>query len=327
MISNIDITNMGSVLKYMQSVPFDVSHSRLYNAAELYDAYDPQKPETLNSCYDTLIYRYYLAKGKQTNDIMESMARTLHDHSVQVALGKFFRTHGYLHCVGVMGGHALRRNDDMYRHVAVLAKRLTEQGFFMLSGGGPGAMEATHLGAWMAGRSDNDMDDAMQVMAAAPSFGDEGWLKTAFEVIKKYPQEKYQSLGLPTWLYVHEPTTPFATHIAKFFDNSIRENFILTLPFGGVIYTPGSAGTIQEIFQDAVQNHYLSFGFSSPMIFLGSKFWKEEVPLYPLLQQMSEIGKYKNLNLTLTDDFDQVMTTLLDFQELTKAHPDDFKLK
>ena len=146
-------------------------------------------------------------------------------------------------------------------------------------------------------------------------------------MIGRYPQTKYDSLGIPTWLYGHEPATPFATHIAKFFDNSIRENNILTLPFGGVVYTPGSAGTIQEIFQDAVQNHYLSFGFPSPMIFLDSKFWTNEVPLYPLLQKMMKKGKYKNLSLTLTDDFEEVIQKLLDFQELTKTHPEDFCLK
>jgi hypothetical protein len=81
-----------------------------------------------------------------------------------------------------------------------------------------------------------------------------------------------------------------------------------------VVYTPGSAGTIQEIFQDAVQNHYLSFGFSSPMIFLGSKFWTEEVPVYPMMKQMEEKGRYKNLLLTLTDDPAEIERVLKEFQ-------------
>ncbi|MBP5687382.1 MAG: hypothetical protein J6X22_01920 [Muribaculaceae bacterium] len=327
MISNVDIINLGQIVEYMKTVPFDVSRKRLYNAAELYDGYIPNQPESFENCYDTQVFLHYNSTGKQTNDIKESMARTLHDHSIYVALGEFFRTHNYLHCVGIMGGHALLRTDDMFKQIVYLCKRLTELGFFMLSGGGPGAMEATHLGAWMAGYSNDQVEDALHIMSVAPSFRDSGWLETAFEVIGRYPQTKYDSLGIPTWLYGHEPATPFATHIAKFFDNSIRENNILTLPFGGVVYTPGSAGTIQEIFQDAVQNHYLSFGFPSPMIFLDSKFWTNEVPLYPLLQKMMKKGKYKNLSLTLTDDFEEVIQKLLDFQELTKTHPEDFCLK
>ena len=118
------------------------------------------------------------------------------------------------------------------------------------------------------------------------------------------------SLGVPTWLYGHEPSTPFATHIAKFFENSIREDNILTLAFGGIVFTPGSAGTLQEIFQDAVQNHYLTFGMASPMVFMNRQYWTEEVPVYPFLQTMMERGRYKNLLLSITDDQDEIVSTL-----------------
>jgi len=123
------------------------------------------------------------------------------------------------------------------------------------------------------------------------------------------------SLGIPTWLYGHEPSTPFATHIAKFFENSIREDNILTLSFAGTVYAPGSAGTLQEIFQEAVQNHYLTYGFASPMTFLGKRFWTEEIPVYPLLENLMKTGKYKNLLLTLTDDIDDIVTTLQQFSQ------------
>lgn len=185
----------------------------------------------------------------------------------------------------------------------------------MLSGGGPGAMEATHFGAWMAGFSKQDMEDALTIMKPSPSFKDAGWLRTAFGVIDKYPQQEYVSLGIPTWLYGHEPSTPFATHIAKYFENSLREDHILTLAFGGTIYAPGSAGTLQEIFQEAVQNHYLSYGFSSPMIFLGKQFWTEEIPVYPLMERLMKTGKYKNLLLNLTDDIDEIVDILQQFNQ------------
>ena len=328
MIANANFADFAPLLEYLKAVPYDVSRTKLYKAAELYDGFKADQPETFDACYDTRVYQYFLSKGKQTNDVKESIARTLHDQGIYVALGEFFRAHDYLHCVGVMGGHALLRTDAMYRQIVFLSKRLTEQGFYMLSGGGPGAMEATHVGAWMAGRSDEEVEDALQIMSAAPSFKGNDWLSTAFEVIGKYPQTtSYESLGIPTWLYGHEPSTPFATHIAKFFDNSIREDKILTLPFGGIIYTPGSAGTMQEIFQEAVQNHYLSWGFSSPMIFLGAKFWNEEMPVYPLMQRLMATGKYKNLNIVLTDDSEVVVRQLLDFQDQVRAHPEAFRLK
>ena len=324
MITNASISKIEPLIEYLKLVPFNVSRTKLYNATELYEGYRPEEPASFENCFDTQIYRQYLSKGKQTNDIKESMARTLHDHGIYAALGEFFRVHNYMKCVGIMGGHALLRTDDMYRQIVFLCKKLTERGFYMLSGGGPGAMEATHLGAWMAGFGDEEVEDAIKILSVAPSFRDSAWLSTAFEVIRKYPQNKYESLGIPTWLYGHEPSTPFATHIAKFFENSLRENYILTLPFGGIIYTPGSAGTMQEVFQDAVQNHYLSYGFSSPMIFLGTEFWTEKMPLYPLLQNMMEKGQYKNLSLTLTDNSEEIIEKLVIFQDLVKAHPEKF---
>ena len=181
-------------------------------------------------------------------------------------------------------------------------------------------MEATHLGAWMAGRTDDEVEDALQMLMPAPSFRDEGWLSSAFHVMRKYPQDQYVSLGIPTWLYGHEPSTPFATHIAKFFENSIREDSILTLAYGGIIYTPGSAGTLQEIFQDAVQNHYLSFGFSSPMIFLGKDFWTKEIPIYSLLESLMQNGKYKNLILTVSDESAEIIGELVKFREKMKDY-------
>ena len=127
----------------------------------------------------------------------------------------------------------------------------------MISGGGPGAMEATHLGAWLAGHPDETINESLKTLREFPTFKDEGWLASAFKVMRQFPKKDgYQSLGIPTWTYGHEPATPFATHIAKFFENSIREDNILTLAFGGIIYTPGSAGTMQEIFQDRVNRHY-----------------------------------------------------------------------
>jgi predicted Rossmann-fold nucleotide-binding protein len=189
-------------------------------------------------------------------------------------------------------------------------------GFFMLSGGGPGAMEATHLGAWLAGRTEQEVDEALNVLAPAPSFRDKGWLSLAFEVMERWSQQQgYVSLGIPTWLYGHEPSTPFATHIAKFFENSIREDSILTLAYGGIVYTPGSAGTMQEIFQDAVQNHYVSVGLSSPMVFMGREFWTEKMPVYPLLQNLMKTGMYKNLLLSLTDEIDEIIAELVRFRD------------
>ena len=50
------------------------------------------------------------------------------------------------------------------------------------------------------------------------------------------------------------------------------------------------------------------------MIFLGTDFWTNEMPVYPFLQTLVEKGRYKNLQLTLTDDFDEVEKQLEQFR-------------
>ncbi len=320
MITNTGYEELKDVMAYLAEVPFDVSRKSLYHPAELYESFNPHDDNSYSECFDSIVYQRYMSMGQHTDNVNELLARTLHDHSIHTALARFFKTYDHRRCVGVMGGHALLRTDKIYRDIALLSKRLTEEGFVMLSGGGPGAMEATHLGSWMAGYPSQNMEVALKTMMVTPSFRDKGWLQTAFTVMEQYPQQEYVSLGIPTWRYGHEPSTPFATHIAKFFENSIREDNILTLAFGGIIYTPGSAGTLQEIFQEAVQNHYLTFGYASPMIFLGKQFWTEDIPVYPLLEHLMETGKYKNLLLTLTDDIDEAVATLQQFSRQSTEH-------
>jgi len=294
---------------------FDTFRSQLYSATSLYEGYKIGHPESYEKCYDGIVYRHYLKKGKKAECIKETLARTLHDHSISNALHELLSTLDPKRIVGVMGGHGLLRTDAMFEQIARLSKQLTESGSIMISGGGPGAMEATHLGAWMAGRSEDEFCEALRLLHTAPDFKNPLWLDTAMQVVEKYPQQDYISIGIPTWLYGHEPSTPLATCIAKYFDNSIREDGILTLAFGGIIFTPGSAGTLQEIFQDAVQNHYLSFGYASPMCFLNKKFWTEEVPAYPFIEDMVARGRYKNLILTLTDDNEDIIQELIKFRD------------
>ena len=325
MISNPDFKKVDGLDEWLMAVPYEVfRHGRLYSAEELYQGYEPSDDEaqdkaSLANCHDSLVYQHFIGHGKIAVEVKESVARSIHDNEIHLALVEFLKTHDPRRCVGIMGGHAILRTDPMFACVAMLSKRLTEEGFYMVSGGGPGAMEATHLGAWMAGRTDEEAQSAIRMLAsAATSFKDHRWLSSALAVMHRYPQNRYVSLGIPTYLYGHEPSTPFATHIAKYFVNSVREDTILTLAFGGIVYTPGSAGTLQEIFQNAVQDHYLSFGFASPMIFMVKKFWTDDVPVYPMIRHMEENGRYKNLLLTLTDDPFEVEAVLKAFQKTFK---------
>lgn len=323
---SITLQDVNLLHKHLSDVPYNITCKGLYTARDLFDVFTVDDATSFDRCYDTRVYKYMCSLGKFTHDPLEMMARAMHDCTIRNHLMDFLSGYEKQHIAGIMGGHAMKRTDSGYRKTVEISKILTEKGYLMISGGGPGAMEATHLGAWLAGRSMEEVDDAISMLGAAPTFKDEGWLATAFEVLEKYPlQSEYKSLAIPTWFYGHEPPCAFATHVAKFFDNSIREDLILTIAFGGLIYMPGSAGTIQEIFQEAVQDHYLSVGFASPMIFVDKRYWTEEVPVFPLMQHMIRNGHYKNLLLSLVDETEQVVQAICDFETAYKALPAECK--
>lgn len=305
--------------QYLEDVPYDVLRNELYTPQELFEVFDANDPTSFDRCYDTRVYKHEIEKGKQPTSRREASGRAIHDTCIWNSMRAFLDQYEPRQVVGIMGGHAMLRTDAAYRKTVIIAKHLTEAGFLILSGGGPGAMEASHLGAWLAGRPDEVIDDALALLAPAPSFKTEGWLATAFEVVNRYPQSLYKSLAIPTWYYGHEPPTVFATTIAKFFNNSIREDTILTEAYGGLIYMPGSAGTLQEIFQEAVQDHYVSFGYASPMIFVGRKYWTEEVPVWPFIQQMMQTGQYKNLILDLCDTSEEIVASVVRFRDENKS--------
>ena len=294
--------------------PFSTYPKGLYTSKMLYEGYDYHDDSTFETCFDTRVYNHYISFGKRGKDVRETLARSLHDHFITHALYKLLDHYDEKMVIGVMGGHARRRDDPMYRQIVYLSKKLTEMGRLMITGGGPGAMEATHLGAYMAGRPDQEVEEAIAMMTPSPTFRDEGWLRRAFEVMDRFPMTSdYRSLAIPTWYYGHEPTTPFASDIAKYFDNSVREDGIVTVAKGGIIYTPGSAGTMQEIFQDAGQNHYESVGYASPMVFMGKDYYTNYMPAYALLKDLSDRGIFKNMILTISDDNEEIIASLVKF--------------
>jgi predicted Rossmann-fold nucleotide-binding protein len=209
-----------------------------------------------------------------------------------------------------LGGHRVSRNDACYKKVALLSKLLTEGGYLVASGGGPGIMEAANLGAFLADKSDNTVTDAIEHMSGAPVFTDPKFSDLAIEVFHNYNSEK-ASLSIPTWFYGHEPSNVFSTAIAKYFSNSIREDTLLAICMYGVIFAPGSAGTTQEIFMDAAQNHYGTYNFYSPMVFLDSEHYEYETMIYPLLKRMARGQAYEKL-LFLSDDPQRIVNFLID---------------
>ncbi len=302
------------ILPELGDRPYEPYRSRLYTPEELLEGYEEGRAASyFESSRDARIYAWYqgFRRAEAPAPILEALAQRLHDHAIDDAKHDLLRA-GSKRCVAIMGGHATRRDAPDYRQVVEAARALARAGYFLVSGGGPGAMEATHLGAWLAPHDDGARDLALEMLSAAPTYRDAGWFDTALEVKRRWPSD-VESLAVPTWFYGHEPTNLFATHVAKYFSNALREDGLLAIATHGVVFAPGSAGTVQEIFMDACQNHYGTFEVVSPMVFLDARYWREQLPVAPLLEALASGRQYRD-RIAFVDDALQAV-------ELVRAHP------
>jgi predicted Rossmann-fold nucleotide-binding protein len=283
--------------------PYDVRPERLYTRDDLMQGWHLGADHSVT--LDGRIYAYVKAHGGRIPDMEEGLAQRTHDHFIDVALAGFLIQTGRLP-VGIMGGSTTLAADPNYRRVVGLAAALTKRGYLVVGGGGLGIMEAANLGAYLADRSDTDRDDAVDALAAAPPWDTDpaGYMGVADEIRDRFAPGG-ESLAIPTWVVSGEPISQFASHIAKYFSNSIREDGMLAVATAGIVFAPGGAGTMQEIFQDAAQNAYRTFG-RSPMAFLDTHHYCVETGLYPALQRQAERLGFSDL-LSVSDEPEQIL--------------------
>ncbi|MEU6703832.1 LOG family protein [Streptomyces wuyuanensis] len=278
-------------------LPFDPYRGLLYTPEELFDGLD----DGYETTPDALAYDWFQLT-KADRDIYASMLRALHDDAVSDALDELLDG---VPVVGVMGGHAMSRGTDEYAGAARLGRALARTGLTVATGGGPGAMEAANLGAYAAPHPDEMLDEALELLGKAPSFTPSvtDWAGAAFEVRSRWPRGG-DSVGIPTWFYGHEPPNPFAGQIAKYFANATREDGLLARCTAGVVFLPGAAGTLQEIFDNATPNYYESRGEPTPMVLVDRAHWTERLPAWPLLRSLAE-GRAMETRIALVDSVDE----------------------
>lgn len=307
------LTLAGAAVVNAAPTPYDQDRRALYTSEELFAGFDPVDPCTYCDTLDARIYQHWIDTGRSRPNPVEALGRRMHDHHITEAMGQWL---GERQVVAIMGGHDLSRATEPYRDVVVLARTLTRRGFTIATGGGPGAMEAAHLGAALAALPNDALPAALALLAPAPTYQHVGWLPAAFavrdQVLATAPvKPAHASIGIPTWHYGHEPPTPFATVIAKYFENSVREDGLVTIAERGIVFAPGSAGTVQEIFQDGAQNHYGTVdGLASPMVLMGVDFWTRERPVAPLLTRLATGRPYAGL-IEVSDDIDDIVEFLV----------------
>jgi predicted Rossmann-fold nucleotide-binding protein len=233
---------------------YSAGRDRLYTVEELMAGYRSDAPM---QSLDARLAAHVKAAGIPPADVTEAIAQVVHDQGVDQAMRAYVAASidSGRHIAGVMGGASTSRDAPAYRLAAQTAKALGEAGFLVATGGGLGIMEAGNLGAYFSGRADDELHAAIDDLRRCPTYwGHEAEYVDTARLIAAHRPAGAPSLAVATWRYEGEPISQFATHIAKLFQNSVREDGLLSIADAGVAYFDGSFGTLQEIFQDLAQN-------------------------------------------------------------------------
>jgi predicted Rossmann-fold nucleotide-binding protein len=325
-------------------LPFCPYRTNLYTVHELLGqdetSFDTNPAAAVyHSNFDSQCFQYY--SNQQTNlgllpDQKEIAARymRLHDLAMDEALDKYLQGKKV---VGIMGSHKTPRkvtevttntdesgqivcttNDSTYMQIALLSRKLAKNGFTIVTGGGPGAMEAANLGAWMAGGTETDLSNVVLALSDVRSSTNNSlWLLQAFTAMTNYTNGTLHSnsVGVPTWFYGQEPPNPFATHIAKFFENSVREEHLLSSANCGIIFARGGPGTVQEVFQAACQSSYNTYRTNHiSLVLMDTNFWNpgtnsvltsNSIPAWPALRAIA--GTNVDYPVMVTNDIDAIV--------------------
>jgi len=300
------------------ALPFDPLRPALYAPEDLFLGFSADDPSSYASMLDVRIFAHYVRSGRGiAPDPFEHMMRALHDHSIHQHLAALLDER---RVIAVMGGQSLRRGTKAYVDVAEFARGLTTAGCLVTTPGGPGAMEAAHLGALHARAPAEALGAAIETLARAPDLPADAasivnergevdqdiarrvfaWHAPAMAILDSLT-DRGVSVSVPNYRHGHEPATPFATHIAKYFQNATREEGLISLARHGIVFAEGKAGTIQEIFQDAALNHYRSFGHVIPMVFLGNEHWTKKYPVLAVLRALLPAADFDR-HVLVTDD-------------------------
>ena len=138
-------------------------------------------------------------------------------------------------CVSIFGSARLPRNSLYYLLAEEIAKKITDLGFGIITGGGPGIMEAANKGAKENGG---------------------------------------KSIGLNIELPFEQSSNPYIDKQYSIeFDYFFVRKLMCVKYAQGFIIMPGGIGTLDELFEalTLIQTHKIG---RFPIILVGSEFWK-----------------------------------------------------
>lgn len=140
--------------------------------------------------------------------------------------------------ISIFGGHGLIQDSSQGKEAYAVAKQLVDKGFFVITGGGPGAMEAAHCGALEGGVAQNNGDSL--------GIGVRG-------VDEKFETQCFRHIIITNFFFVRKW---LLTHFSK-----------------GVIIFPGGYGTADELFE-VLNLLKLKRLPPMPVVLVGKNYWQ-----------------------------------------------------
>src|SRR3989339_871085 len=144
--------------------------------------------------------------------------------------------------VTIFGSAVCKEDSKWYQEAQKIGYLLAKEGFDVITGGGPGIMEASNRGAWEANEETQNKDDSIG-----------------------------NSIGLNIKL-------PNEQRINRYVDQSVAFNYFFTRKVmlsyyaQAYVYFPGGFGTMDEVFEllTLIQVKKIA---KIPIIFVGKEFW------------------------------------------------------
>ncbi len=186
-------------------------------------------------------------------------------------------------CVSIFGSSRLRPGNKYYDTAVEIAFKLTKLGFGIITGGGPGIMEAANKGA---------------------------------------KQGNGKSVGLNIRLpHEEDPNVYIDPHYSIDFNYFFARKVMFVKYALGFVVFPGGLGTMDELFEalTLIQTKKID---SFPIVLMGSEFWKGLLDWIKIAMVENGTLKVKELDLfKVTDDVEEAVNIIGNFYKEHEIRP------
>tara|TARA_B100001142_G_C14197801_1_gene602536 strand:- start:4 stop:702 length:699 start_codon:yes stop_codon:yes gene_type:complete len=173
-------------------------------------------------------------------------------------------------CVSIFGSARTKPDNKYYKYAVEIAEKLTERGYGIISGGGPGIMEAANKGA---------------------------------------KNKKGASVGLNIDLPFEQTSNKYIDDDKNIYFNYFFVRKVMFVKYAqAFVVMPGGVGTLDELFEaiTLIQTKKIQ---KIPIVLFGSEFWSGMLDWMKetLLEKEKTINKDDFNNFILVDDIDEAV--------------------